>query len=115
MPALIVGIARHIYNLKSPNDLNEEIRKIFESMAEYINQFSDTNKEQVINEIEEIFKTWEDHLSFFLMMPPGGMTNNPDDNALLAQFNFRNTEEQSEKLGLLMSMRNVDTGFRREE
>ena len=37
------------------------------------------------------------------------MTNNPDDNALLAQFNFRNTEEQSEKLGLLMSMRNVDT------
>ena len=57
LPALIVGIARHIYNLKSPNDLNEEIReKIFESMAEYISKFSDTNKEQVINEIEEILK-----------------------------------------------------------
>ena len=27
LPALIVGIARHIHNLKSPNDLNEEIRE----------------------------------------------------------------------------------------
>ena len=66
MPALVVGIARHIHNLKNPNDLTEEMReKIFNSMDEYINQFSETNKEQVINEIEEIFKTWENHLSFF--------------------------------------------------
>ena len=39
----------------------------------------------------------------------GGMVNRPEDNSLLSQFNSKSSEDQFEKIGLLMSMRNVDT------
>lgn len=111
LPALVVGVARHVCDVEKPADLNEEIKsKIFDYLSNYINKFSGSDQDQVINEIEEVFNTWENHLGYFVEDAQwGGMVNRPEDNSLLSQFNSKSSEDQFEKIGLLMSMRNVDT------
>ena len=52
----------------------------------------------------------ENHLGYFSEeVDWGGMVNRPEDKSLLSQFNSKSSEDQFEKIGLLMSMRNVDT------
>ena len=111
LPALVVGVARHVCDVEKPADLNEEIKsKIFDYLSNYINKFSGSDQDQVIKEIEEVFNTWENHLGYFVDDAQwGGMVNKPEDNSLLSQFNSKSSEDQFEKIGLLMSMRNVDT------
>ena len=57
LPALIVGIARHIHNLKSPNDLNEEIREKYSSrLLNILINFLTQTKNKLLMKLKKFLK-----------------------------------------------------------
>lgn len=111
LAALVVGIARHLCNLENVTNFSEDTKnKIQEFLKEYFANINQDDHEQVNAEIQKIYEIWDTHIQQFGQNSEwGGMQTRAKDEALLAQFNTGQNEDQLEKVGLLLSMRNVDT------
>ncbi|MDC1260548.1 helicase-related protein [Pseudomonadota bacterium] len=111
LAALVVGIARHLCGLENVINFSEGTKtKIQDFLQEYFEQINEEDRNQVNVEIQKIYEIWDTHIQHFGQDSEwGGMQTRAKDEALLAQYNNAQNDDQLEKIGLLLSMRNVDT------
>jgi hypothetical protein len=111
LAALVVGIARHLCGLENVINFSDDTKtKIQDFLQEYFEQINEEDRNQVNVEIQKIYEIWDTHIQHFRQDSEwGGMQTRAKDEALLAQYNSAQNEGQLEKIGLLLSMRNVDT------
>jgi hypothetical protein len=107
----VVGIARHLCGLENVINFSDDTKtKIQDFLQEYFEQINEEDRNQVNVEIQKIYEIWDTHIQHFRQDSEwGGMQTRAKDEALLAQYNSAQNEGQLEKIGLLLSMRNVDT------
>ena len=115
MPALIVGLVRHVLGLRNPSDFSYSSKQaVLVQLEDYIQDADDFSKDlgsdDVKSEIDRIFERWEnridiadgDELSW------GDMGAKAQETDLLEPYGTETDASQPLKLKLLMSMRNVD-------
>ena len=113
LPALIVGLARLLAGVDKPTDLNEEKKgKIYEFLNDYLEDVPSEDRDDTMNEIENIFNVWEDFIARDDFdeddIEWGSMGGRVGEKSLLMTYGSYLDETDFPRLELLTSMRSVD-------
>ncbi len=116
LPGLVIGIARHIFDMKTPKlteSLESQIKQKLEAYVHRVVNKNDSDDEQVVwDQIDKIIEVWKEMLSSAERanknLTWGSIIASGDDERLLGVFGEAHDEEELERINMMTSMRNVD-------
>ena len=113
LAALMVGLARILFGVLTPTDIDEEKkRKIYKGLADYLSDVPQEDLEDTKIEITNIFNVWEEFVGGRAPgddeVEWGAMGSRVGENSLLMTYGAHLDEGDFPRLELLTSMRSVD-------
>ena len=118
LPGLLIGTARHILGMKGPDEILEFETEIYKKLENYISQvekasLSHDARSEIKTQIDLIIKKWkkivEDAEGAQKQIEWGSIIPKGENIALLEVFGQVDDPDDYDRIGMMTSMRNVDS------